>query len=129
MSAVLTYAASVPVVKVGRIAGQFAKPRSSPTEIIGDQELPSFRGHIVNDDAPTAQGRAPDPERLVTAYHQSASTLNLVRAFTKGGFADLSRVHAWNLEYVDASPEGQRYNAVAAADAQGAVSLVLDGGR
>jgi 3-deoxy-7-phosphoheptulonate synthase len=114
MAVVLTYSSGVPVVKVGRIAGQFAKPRSSPTERIGNQELPSFRGHSVNDDAPTLEGRTPDPQRLVTAYHQSASTLNLVRAFTKGGFADLSKVHLWNQQFVASSNEGQRYEAIAA---------------
>jgi 3-deoxy-7-phosphoheptulonate synthase len=113
MAVVLTYSLGVPVVKVGRIAGQFAKPRSSPTERIGDLELPSFRGHIVNDPAPTTAARVPDPERLVTAYHQSASTLNLLRAFCKGGFADLSRVHAWTQEFVGTSREGQRYEQVA----------------
>src|SRR5205823_9863443 len=80
MAVVLTYGAGVPVVKVGRIAGQFAKPRSSATETVGDLVLPAFRGHIVNDDAPTREARRPDPQRLVAAYHQSASTLNLVRA-------------------------------------------------
>jgi 3-deoxy-7-phosphoheptulonate synthase len=100
-------------VKVGRIAGQFAKPRSSDTETIGDLELPSFRGHIVNDIAPTAAARIPDPERLLQAYHQSASTLNLLRAFVKGGFADLSRVHQWNQEFVASSREGQRYEHLA----------------
>ncbi|HEX6786508.1 MAG TPA: 3-deoxy-7-phosphoheptulonate synthase, partial [Acidimicrobiales bacterium] len=90
MAVVLTYSIGVPVVKVGRIAGQFAKPRSSATEFVDGTELPSFRGHIVNAEAPTAAARVPDPERLVQAYHQSASTLNLLRAFTKGGFADLS---------------------------------------
>ncbi|MCU1396448.1 MAG: phospho-2-dehydro-3-deoxyheptonate aldolase [Ilumatobacteraceae bacterium] len=114
MAVVLTYSLGVPVVKVGRIAGQFAKPRSSPTEKIGDLELPSFRGHIVNGAAPTAAARIPDPERLVQAYHQSASTLNLVRAFTKGGFADLNRVHAWTQEFVASSPEGQKYEQLAA---------------
>jgi 3-deoxy-7-phosphoheptulonate synthase len=104
----------VPVVKVGRIAGQFAKPRSSPTEKIGDLELPSFRGHIVNGDGPFAESRRPDPNRLVQAYHQSSSTLNLLRAFTKGGFADLTRVHEWNQEFVASSPEGQRYDRLAA---------------
>ncbi|MBX7070900.1 MAG: 3-deoxy-7-phosphoheptulonate synthase class II [Microthrixaceae bacterium] len=113
MAVVLTYSAGVPVVKVGRIAGQFAKPRSSPTETVGDLELPSFRGHIINDPAPTAEARTPDPQRLIAAYHQSASTLNLLRAFTKGGFADLNRVHAWNQEFVTASPEGARYEALA----------------
>ena len=113
MAVVLTYSSGVPVVKVGRIAGQFAKPRSAPTEMVGDLELPSFRGHIVNDIAPTADARVPDPERLVTAYNQSAATLNLVRAFTKGGFADLNRVHAWNQEFVAGSAEGQRYEIIA----------------
>jgi 3-deoxy-7-phosphoheptulonate synthase len=114
MAVVLTYGAGVPVVKVGRIAGQFAKPRSSPTEMIGDLELPSFRGHIVNDDAPTPEARTPDPQRLVGAYHQSASTLNLVRAFVKGGFADLSQVHSWNQQFIATSNEGRRYEQIAA---------------
>src|SRR5487761_2390522 len=113
MAVALTYAAGVPVVKVGRIAGQFAKPRSSPTERIGDVELPSFRGHIVNDDAPISSARIPDPSRMLRAYHQSAATLNLVRAFTKGGFADLSQVHAWNQQFVASSAEGRRYEAIA----------------
>ncbi|MCU4185480.1 3-deoxy-7-phosphoheptulonate synthase class II [Acidiferrimicrobium sp. IK] len=113
MAVVLTYGTGVPVVKVGRIAGQFAKPRSAPTETVAGQELPSFRGHIVNDDAPTLAARTPDPARLVSAYHQSASTLNLLRAFTKGGFADLSEVHMWNQQFVASSSEGQRYNAIA----------------
>ena len=113
MAVVLTYGAGVPVVKVGRMAGQFAKPRSSPTEQIGDLVLPSFRGHIVNDDAPTPEARTPDPQRLVAAYHQSASTLNLVRAFVKGGFADLSQVHSWNQQFVSASKEGRRYEQIA----------------
>ncbi len=113
MAVVLTYSSGVPVVKVGRIAGQFAKPRSAATERIDDVDLPSFRGHMVNDIAPTAAARTPDAERLVQAYHQSASTLNLVRAFTKGGFADLSRVAAWNQEFVASSREGQRYQSIA----------------
>lgn len=113
MAVVLTYSMGVPVVKVGRMAGQFAKPRSSPTERIGDLELPSFRGHIVNNEMPTAAARVPNPERLVQAYHQSASTLNLLRAFTKGGFAALDRVHAWNQEFLASSSEGQRYMQVA----------------
>ncbi|MCL2394882.1 MAG: 3-deoxy-7-phosphoheptulonate synthase class II [Acidimicrobiaceae bacterium] len=113
MAVVLTYGAGVPVVKVGRIAGQFAKPRTSPTEKVGDLELPSFRGHIVNDDAPTPEARRPDPSRLIAAYHQSASTLNLLRAFTKGGFADLSRVHVWNQDFVASSPSGRHYEALA----------------
>jgi 3-deoxy-7-phosphoheptulonate synthase len=113
MAIVLTYSMGVPVVKVGRIAGQFAKPRSSDFEKIGDDEIPSFRGHIVNAEGPTAAARVPTPERLVQAYHQSASTLNLVRAFTKGGFAALDRVHAWNQEFVASSPAGQRYEQLA----------------
>src|SRR5215467_5329578 len=113
MSVALTYSTGVPTLKVGRIAGQFAKPRSAPTETRDGVELPSFRGDMVNDFAFDADARRPDPDRLVRAYHQSASTLNLLRAFAKGGFADLSRVHAWNLEYVDASPEGRRYDALA----------------
>ena len=113
MAVVLTYSLGVRVVKVGRIAGQFAKPRSANYERIGDLDLPSFRGHIVNDPAPTAAARIPSADRLVQAYHQSASTLNLVRAFTKGGFADLSRVHSWNQEFVSSSVEGQRYEQLA----------------
>jgi 3-deoxy-7-phosphoheptulonate synthase len=114
MSAVLTYAASLPVVKVGRVAGQFVKPRSSPVERIGDLELPVFRGHVVNSEEPTAEARVADPTRMLRGYNQAASTLNLLRAFTKGGFADLARVHAWNQEFVTASPEGRRYEQIAA---------------
>jgi 3-deoxy-7-phosphoheptulonate synthase len=113
MSAVLTYGAMLPVVRVGRIAGQFAKPRSAPTEIVNGVELPSFRGHVVHSDEPTPEARVPDPERLVHGYYQAASTLNLLRAFTKGGFADLALVHMWNREFVAASPAGQRYEALA----------------
>ncbi|MHB1599149.1 MAG: class II 3-deoxy-7-phosphoheptulonate synthase [Acidimicrobiales bacterium] len=113
MAVVLTYAAGVPVVKLGRIAGQYAKPRSSPVERVGDTEMAAFRGHIVNDDAPVPSARVPDPRRMLTAYHHSASTLNLLRAFTKGGFADLSQVHAWNQEFVATSAEGRRYEAIA----------------
>lgn len=114
MAVVLTYSAGVPVVKVGRIAGQYAKPRSANFENVDGVELPSFRGHIVNDPAPTAAARIPDPNRLIEAYHRSAATLNLLRAFTKGGYADLNQVHAWNQEFVAASPEGARYEAIAA---------------
>ena len=113
MAVVLTYGSGVPVVKVGRIAGQFAKPRSSPTERVGDLVLDSFRGHMVNDDAPVAAARVPDPERLVAAYHQSVATLNLLRAFTKGGFADLTQVHAWNQAFVASSTEGRRFEGIA----------------
>ncbi len=114
MAVVLTYSSGVPTVKVGRIAGQFAKPRSKPTETIDGQELPSFLGHMVNDAAFSANDRVPNPERLLQAYHQSASTLNLLRAFTKGGFADLHRVQAWNQEFVATSAEGKRYASLAA---------------
>ena len=114
MAVVLTYGAGTPVVKVGRIAGQFAKPRSAPYETVDGVQIPAFRGHIVNDDAPTEEARRPDPTRLIAAYHQSASTLNLLRAFTKGGFADLSQVHMWNQQFVASSREGQRYEAIAA---------------
>ncbi|MFA5564924.1 MAG: 3-deoxy-7-phosphoheptulonate synthase class II [Acidimicrobiia bacterium] len=113
MAVVLSYSAGVPVIKVGRIAGQFAKPRSSDTERVGEVELPSFRGHMVNDSAFTEEARVPDPQRLLAAYHQSASTLNLLRAFTTGGFADLNQVHAWNREFVASSPSGKRYDEVA----------------
>jgi 3-deoxy-7-phosphoheptulonate synthase len=113
MAVVLSYSSGVPTVKVGRIAGQFAKPRSSPTERVGDADIPSFRGHIVNDPAPDAASRVADPGRLLQAYHQAASTLNLLRAFTKGGFADLGQVHAWNQEFVASSNEGKRYEVVA----------------
>src|SRR6185312_7875806 len=113
MAAVLTYGSKLPVVKLGRIAGQFVKPRSSPTELVDGIELPSFRGHMVHGDEPNAAARVFDPARMVQGYHQSASTLNLLRAFTKGGFADLTKVHLWNQEFVASSPEGRRYEAIA----------------
>jgi 3-deoxy-7-phosphoheptulonate synthase len=113
MSVVLTYGTGVPTVKVGRIAGQFSKPRSANTETRDGITLPSFRGDSVNDFAFDAVARRPDPTRLVRSYNQSAATLNLVRAFAKGGFADLTRVHAWNQEFVAASPEGQQYEMLA----------------
>ena len=113
MAVVLTYSSGVPAVKVGRIAGQFAKPRSNPLETIDGTELPSFLGHMVNDLPFSLSDRRPDPDRLLRAYNQSASTLNLLRAFTKGGFADLHRVQAWNQEFVETSAEGQRYAALA----------------
>lgn len=109
MSVILTYAGGLPTVKVGRIAGQFAKPRSSDTETKDDVELPSFRGHIVNDVGFSEGERTANPERLIEAYNRSASALNLLRAFTKGGYADLNQVHAWNQEFVADSPQGQRY--------------------
>ena len=113
MAVVLTYYTGVPVVKVGRIAGQFAKPRSNDTETVDGVELPSFRGHIVNDVSFSSKARTADPTRLLTAYNRAAATLNLLRAFTKGGYADLSRVHQWNREFVADSPAGQRYEALA----------------
>ncbi|MDH3300231.1 MAG: 3-deoxy-7-phosphoheptulonate synthase class II [Acidimicrobiia bacterium] len=109
MAVILTYSSGVPAIKVGRIAGQFAKPRSRPTETIDGTELPSFLGHMVNDMPFSETDRRPAPERLLRAYNQSASTLNLLRAFTKGGFADLHRVQAWNQEFVSSSNEGRRY--------------------
>jgi 3-deoxy-7-phosphoheptulonate synthase len=115
MAVVLMYGSSVPVVKVGRIAGQFAKPRSSTVEVRDGVTLPSYRGDAVNDLAPTLDARTPDPRRMVTAYHQSAATLNLLRAFATGGFADLRQVHAWNQDFVRRSSAGQRYEALADA--------------
>lgn len=118
MAVVLTYGASVPVVKVGRFAGQYAKPRSQEVEVWpgpdGPVTLPAYRGDAVNDVAPTPEARRPDPDRLVRAYHAAALTLNLVRAFATGGFADLRQVHAWNADFVRRSPAGQRYEALAA---------------
>jgi 3-deoxy-7-phosphoheptulonate synthase len=113
MSAVLTYGATLPVVKVGRIAGQFTKPRSEAFERVGDAEIPSFRGHMVNSEEPTAEARVPDPRRMIEGYNQAAATLNLLRAFTKGGYADLTQVHVWNQEFVASSPEGRRYELLA----------------
>ncbi len=113
MAVILTYYTGVPVVKVGRIAGQFAKPRSSDTETVDGLELPSFRGHMVNDINFNEDSRAANPKRLLTAYNRAAATLNLLRAFTKGGFAALSRVHQWNREFVAESPAGQRYEILA----------------
>jgi 3-deoxy-7-phosphoheptulonate synthase len=113
MAVVLTYAGGSPVVKVGRLAGQFAKPRSSPTEKKGDVELPSYRGDIVNGAEFTAAARIPDPHRQLQAYRQAAATLNLIRAFAMGGYADLERVHQWNLGFVQDSPQGHRYQELA----------------
>ncbi len=109
MAVALTFGAACPVVKVGRLAGQFAKPRSAGTETIDGVELPSYRGDIVNGIEFTDGARQPDPERLLRAYNQSASTLNLLRAFAQGGFADLHKVHQWNLEFVAGSAQGERY--------------------
>ncbi|WP_299814674.1 class II 3-deoxy-7-phosphoheptulonate synthase [uncultured Roseibium sp.] len=113
MAVVLTYAASQPVVKVGRIAGQFAKPRSSNFEKKGDVELPSYRGDIINDINFTSESRVPDPGRMAMAYRQSAATLNLLRAFAQGGFANLDQVHRWMLGFISDSPQGHRYQELA----------------
>jgi 3-deoxy-7-phosphoheptulonate synthase len=113
MAVVLTYAASVPVVKIGRMAGQFAKPRSRATETRDGVELPAYRGEAVNGLDFTPEARRPDPARLLRAYHSAAATLNLSRAFTTGGYADLHQVHAWNQDFVAESPTGRRYEQLA----------------
>ncbi len=113
MAVALTFGAACPVVKVGRLAGQFAKPRSAPTETIDGKELPSYRGDIVNGIEFNGAARQPDPERLLRAYNQAASTLNLLRAFAQGGFADLHKVHQWNQEFVAGSAQGKRYDELA----------------
>nr|WP_244857851.1 3-deoxy-7-phosphoheptulonate synthase class II [Agromyces archimandritae] len=112
MAVVLTYGASLPVVKMGRMAGQFAKPRSSDTETRGEATLPAYRGDIVNGYDFTPESRAADPSRLIRGYHTAASTLNLIRAFTQGGFADLRQVHAWNKGFAQ-NPANHRYEAMA----------------
>ena len=114
MAVVLTFGAALPVVKIGRTAGQFAKPRSSDTETIGGETLPSYRGDIINGPDFTAEARVPDPARMEFAYMQAASTLNLLRAFTRGGYADLHEVHRWNLGFVARSPLADRYRDLAA---------------
>lgn len=113
MSIVLTYGSLKPVVKVGRIAGQYAKPRSKPTEMVNGQEMGSYRGDSVNSLVAQLERRVPDPQRLLRAYHQSASTLNLLRAFTHGGYADLAMVSAWNLDFVKGSRLGNEYEQLA----------------
>ena len=114
MAVVLTFGASVPVVKMGRMAGQFAKPRSSDTETVDGETLPSYRGDIVNGPEFTATARIPDPARMETGYFQSAGTLNLLRAFANGGYADLHEVHRWNLDFAARSPLAARYQDIAA---------------
>ena len=113
MAVVLTFAGASPVVKIGRIAGQFAKPRSAPTEKQGGVELPAYRGDIVNDIAFTPESRRPDPRRMIEAFRQSAATLNLLRAFATGGYANLSNAHQWMLGFVKESPQSARYEALA----------------
>ena len=109
MAVVLTFAGGKPIVKVGRIAGQFAKPRSEPIETVGGVTLPSYRGDIINGMDFNEADRVPDPERLLKAYTQSAATLNLLRAFASGGYADLHNIHRWSLDFVNKSPQGARY--------------------
>ena len=113
MAVALTFGGACPVVKVGRVAGQFAKPRSEAMETVGERALPSYRGDIINGHAFEESARSPDPKRMLKAYSQSASTLNLLRAFAQGGFADLQRVHQWNLGFVAGSPQGVRYERLA----------------
>ncbi len=113
MAVIFTYAASVPVVKIGRMAGQFAKPRSRSTESRDGVELPAYRGEAVNGFDFTPEARHPDPGRMLQAYHVAAGTLNLLRAFSSGGYADLHRVHAWNQDFIAQSPAGQRYERLA----------------
>jgi 3-deoxy-7-phosphoheptulonate synthase len=109
MSLVLTFGSAMPIIKVGRMAGQFAKPRSEPDEVIDGVSLPSYRGDIINSEAFTPESRRHDPNNMVKAYHQSAQTLNILRAFSTGGYADISRLHAWNLDFVEQTEEGSRY--------------------
>ena len=113
MAVVLTFGASMPIVKVGRVAGQFAKPRSSPTESINGVELPSYRGDMINAMGFTAGERIPDPKRLLRVYEQSAATLNLLRAFAQGGLADLTKVHSWVTEFLTGTPEAERFQELA----------------
>ena len=131
MAVVLTFAGAQPVVKVGRIAGQFAKPRSSDTETKGDVTLPTYRGDIINGIEFDAKSRVPDPARQVMAYRQSAATLNLLRAFAQGGYANLENVHRWMLGFVADSPQGERYQALAnriteTMDFMGAVGITSE---
>ncbi|WP_420587108.1 class II 3-deoxy-7-phosphoheptulonate synthase [Ruegeria sp.] len=112
MAMVLTYGAKVPVVKVGRMAGQFAKPRSAPTEVVDGVELPSYRGDIINELAFTPEARIPNPQKMLQAYTQAAATLNLLRAFSTGGFADMTRVHSWTLGFTD-EQDVQKYSEIA----------------
>ena len=113
MAVVLTFGASMPVVKIGRLAGQFAKPRSAPTEVIDGVELPSYRGDMVNAMGFTAEERVPDPKRLLRVYEQSSATLNLLRAFAQGGLADLTKVHSWVVEFLRDAPQTARFEEMA----------------
>jgi len=108
MALVLTFGSAMPVIKVGRMAGQFAKPRSEPDEERDGVVLPSYRGDIINGEDFTEEARRHNPQNMVAAYHQSAQTLNILRAFATGGYADISRLHAWNLDFVEQTDEGSR---------------------
>ena len=112
MAIVLTHGAKVPVIKLGRMAGQFAKPRSAPTEVVGGVELPSYRGDIINELAFTAEARIPDPKKMLRAYTQAAATLNLIRAFSTGGYADVHQVHGWTLGFTE-SEKAEKYREIA----------------
>jgi 3-deoxy-7-phosphoheptulonate synthase len=111
MALTMTYGSGKPIIKVGRMAGQFAKPRSSGIETIDGVSLPSYRGDNVNGAAFTEEARTPDPNRMMRAYHQCAQTLNILRAFAVGGYADISRLHAWNLDFVEQTKQGSNYRA------------------
>jgi len=113
MALILTFGGGLPVIKVGRMAGQFAKPRSEPDETINGVSLPSYRGDIINGEDFTAESRAHSPDRMLQAYYQSAQTLNILRAFSMGGYADISRLHAWNLDFVENLPAANRYRSLA----------------
>ena len=131
MAVVLTFGAKCPVVKVGRIAGQFAKPRSAPTELVGGQEIPSYRGDIINGFEPEPAARVPDPARMLQAYTQSAATLNLLRAFSQGGYADITRVHSWTLDFTAGAGGYEQYHKIAnrisdALDFMGAAGVSPD---
>jgi 3-deoxy-7-phosphoheptulonate synthase len=108
MALVLTFGAAMPIIKVGRMAGQFAKPRSEPDEVRDGVTLPSYRGDIINREEFTPEARRHNPRNMVEAYHQSAQTLNILRAFSTGGYADMSRLQAWNLDFVETTEEGSR---------------------
>ena len=113
MAVILTYGSSIPIIKIGRIAGQFAKPRSSDVEIIDGIELPSYRGDMINDMEFNKTARQPDPQRLIDGYEQSAATLNLIRAFAQGGMANLEKVHEWTLGFLNDTPETDKYKEIA----------------
>ena len=113
MAVILTFGSSMPIIKIGRIAGQFAKPRSSDIEVLNGVELPSYRGDMINDMEFNKASREPDPHRLIEGYEQSAATLNLIRAFAQGGMADLAKVHEWTLGFLSDTPETTKYQEVA----------------